>query len=62
MKRRGFNVAKEWLDQSYRGQIVGYDHSSFTAGDGKGYREHDAAYMAECVANLAEKGITLEVA
>ena len=62
MRRRGYNVDYQWFDREYRGKAIGLDRSHFTQGDWGEYPEHDAAYMAECVANLAEKGITLDVA
>lgn len=60
MQRRGYNVAPEWLHRGYRGKVVGYDNTEFTwYGEGYRYPEHNDAYLAECVANLAGKGIAI---
>lgn len=61
MTRRGFNVAPEWRERGYRGKAVGYDNTDFTWSGGQGYRypEHNAAYLAECIANLAGKNVVI---
>ncbi len=63
MQRRGYNVDKLWLEPSYRGKVVGEDKSSFTQiFEYCDYPEHNDAYLAECLENLAEKGILIDVA
>lgn len=60
MRRRGYKHEASWRARGYRGQIVGYDNTEFTwYGTMERYPEHNAAYLAECVANLAGKGITI---
>lgn len=60
MRRRGYKHEAAWRARGYRGKVVGYDNTSFTwSGDGYRYPEHNAAYYAECVANLAGKGIAI---
>lgn len=60
MSRRGYKVAPEWLDHTYRGKRLGYDKSEFTElKDVSSYDEHNEAYLKECVDNLKQKGVVL---
>lgn len=59
MKRRGYHVEPLWTVQNYRGKILQYDSSSFCAGTYQRYPEHNAAYYAECIENLAGKGVVI---
>lgn len=59
MHQRGYKADPVWGMQIHRGQAIGDDWSKFTEGDGYRYPEHNAAYYAECVANLAGKGIAI---
>lgn len=61
MVNRGYKVNPLWYDRAYRGEKVGHDYSDFTMNFSmQYYPEHNAAYLAECVANLAGKGIAIE--
>lgn len=56
MEKRGYHVAKEWLDPAYRGRLEEKDDTiSFV--NGLTYPEHNDSYYQECVANLASKGV-----
>lgn len=58
IKRRGYKVAPEWLDQNYRGKRLGYDYSGFTKlNDFSSYDEHNEEYLNECLKNLKRKGV-----
>ena len=60
MDRRGYNVSPEWLDKNYRGKICpSYEDLPEETLTSPIYKEHDAAYFEECLANLREKGINL---
>lgn len=76
MKKRGYKVDHKWIVWCYRGKNIGYDCSKFTwmmgeiasgvrpdmkLGCRPIYPEHDAAYLAECVENLARKGIKIDI-
>ncbi len=61
---RGINIDPIWYDPNYRGKILGFDmnidrHEPYPIG--KVYREHDDAYMVECIENLKQKGIILNI-
>ena len=65
MERRGYQANSLWLQQTYRGQLIGWDTSPFTQTASLEprdtiYLEHDAEYLAACLENLAEKGVILE--
>ena len=61
MADRGYNVSSEWLDKNYRGKICpSYEDLPEETLTSPIYKEHDAAYFEECLANLREKGIELE--
>ena len=64
MTRRGFRPDALWYDRLYRGKNL----SPFTLSETDSYvldwdviiyPEHDDAYLAECLDNLAEKGAEL---
>ena len=64
MERRGYKVSAEWLNPYYRGKNIGVDYSvsviarpvcAFSI-----YPEHNAAYLEECIANLARKGVVID--
>ena len=61
MTYRGYNVAPLWRDPEYRGKAIGYDRTDFTSPYGFPYPEHDTDYLAECLDNLASKGIRIEL-
>lgn len=65
MERRGYRVDPLWRNPGYRGKQLGMgtgagqpvDHGSCGASV---YPEHNDAYLAECLQNLAQKGVTLD--
>ncbi len=60
MKDRGYNVDEQWIDPVYRGRnCEKYDWQRFVAP--YDYPEHNEEYLAECLDNLAGKGIIMEV-
>lgn len=66
MSCRGFRPFPLWWDMRYRGKSIGDDKSSFTDAYLLDdicniYPEHDAAYLAECIENLARKGVKIEI-
>lgn len=60
MRRRGYKADPLWWGRSYRGKTMGCDMSAFVDGGAQRYPEHDAAYLVECINNLASKGIVIE--
>ena len=73
-KRFGIKFTSEWFNPHYRGKNLGFDESDnwltpseeidFETDNGDPfpiYLEHDDEYLEECVDNLQEKGIELEV-
>lgn len=75
MQDRGYHPDERWENISYRGTALGYDNewseyenyglrlynSATQNSDFMIYHEHNSAYLKECLNNLAEKGIMLEV-
>ena len=62
MEKRGYTVSKEWRDKNYRGQKAeSYSNLKETNISSPIYKEHNDEYLAECIENLAGKGIKLEV-
>ena len=60
MARRGYAVAPEWRDIRYLGKNVPMDGSLHRQRFGpRIYREHDEAYLAECLELLRRKGVKL---
>ena len=69
MVKRGYRISIEWGCVDYRGKKMGDEHSRFTSwsyldveylkNNPSIYPEHDEAYLAECMANLARKGVTI---
>lgn len=63
MERRGYKVNSNWKNVYYCGLVLGklkYPTYSFYADDIV-YKEHNNNYMKECLDNLKNKGIILEV-
>lgn len=69
MDNRGYTVDVKWLNPDYRGKKLGYVESSPIEFQLKSrrkspyefiYPEHDFKYYAECLDNLASKGIHFE--
>jgi uncharacterized protein (TIGR02328 family) len=65
MDRRGFKFEPRWGWYEYRGKKIGIDKSDFTRPKlvppcSAIYPEHDSAYLNECIANLARKGVVID--
>mgnify|MGYP000614736857 FL=1 len=62
MEKRGYRVSIEWRDKNYRGQKAeSYSNLEETNIFTPIYKEHNNEYLAECVENLAGKGIKLDI-
>ena len=62
MEKRGYRVSKEWRDKNYRGQKAeSYSNLEETNISSPIYKEHNREYLAECIENLAGKGIKLDI-
>ncbi len=62
MEKRGYKVSKEWRDKNYRGQKAdSYSNLEETNISSPIYKEHNDEYLAECIENLAGKGIKLDI-
>ena len=62
MNRRGYQVATEWRDKNYRGKIAeSYDNLEEMEINTPIYKEHNEAYLQECIENLRLKGIEIEL-
>lgn len=65
MTRRGYSFDVDWLNQLYRGRILGFDENLRLEPVrnirlDSIYPEHDAAYLDECISNLARKGVVID--
>lgn len=56
---RGYRIEPWWCLPFYRGQYC-EPWGDQPIDDGS-YPEHNAAYLAECIANLAEKGVDIAI-
>ena len=62
MEKRGYRVSREWRDKNYRGQKAdSYSNLEETNISSSIYKEHNDEYLAECIENLAGKGIKLDI-
>ena len=62
MEKRGYRVSREWRDKNYRGQKAeSYSNLEETNISSPIYKEHNNEYLAECIENLAGKGIELYI-
>ena len=62
MNNRGYKVATEWRDKNYRGKIAeSYCNLEKVKTNTPIYKEHNEAYLQECIENLRVKGIEFEV-
>lgn len=62
MEKRGYRVSREWRDKNYRGQKAdSYSNLEETNISSPIYKEHNDEYLAECIENLAGKGIKLDI-
>jgi uncharacterized protein (TIGR02328 family) len=57
MRARGVNVNEIWYDATHRGdKCEPYTQDEIHYENPTRYPEHNAAYLQECILNLAEKG------
>ena len=62
MEKRGYRVSTEWRDKNYRGQKAeSYSNLGETNISTPIYKEHNNEYLLECIENLEEKGIKLDI-
>lgn len=62
MKRRGYQNDSTWENPTYRGKkCAAYDEINDSSDDLLPYPEHDGKYLAECLDNLARKGINISL-
>lgn len=62
MEKRGYQVSIEWRDKNYRGKVAEkYRNLEEKMIDSPIYKEHNQEYLQECIENLREKGIELEL-
>ena len=62
MEKRGYRVSIEWRDKNYRGQKAeSYSNLEETSISTPIYKEHNNEYLLECIENLEEKGIKLDI-
>ena len=62
MEKRGYRVSTEWRDKNYRGKKAeSYSNLEETNISSPIYKEHNREYLAECIENLAGKGIKIDI-
>ena len=62
MEKRGYKVSEEWRDKNYRGKTAEkYDNLEEKMIESPIYKEHNGEYLMECIENLRNKGIKLEL-
>ena len=68
MKNRKFNISKEWEDVTYCGKYkekdikINKDFIFYLIGAIKPiFEEHDEFYLEECIENLKNKGIKINL-
>lgn len=62
MTKRGYKVSSEWLDKNYRGKsIQSYKNLDVIDVSSPIYLEHDENYLKECLNNLADKNILINI-
>ena len=62
MEKRGYKVSIEWKDKDYRGKTAKkYNNLEEKDIDKPIYKEHNDEYLSECIENLRNKGIKLEL-
>ena len=62
MEKRGYRISREWRDKNYRGQKAeSYSNLEEASISTPIYKEHNNEYLAECIENLAGKGIKLDI-
>ena len=62
MEKRGYKVSEEWRDKNYRGKTAEkYDILEEKMIESPIYKEHNGEYLLECIENLRNKGIKIEL-
>ena len=62
MEERGYKVSEEWRDKNYRGKTAEkYDNLEEKMIESPIYQEHNGEYLLECIENLRNKGIKIEL-
>ena len=62
MNNTGYKVVNEWRDKNYRGKIAeSYDNLEEMEINTPIYKEHNEAYLQECIENLRLKGIEIDL-
>ena len=62
MNRRGYRVSAEWFNKDYRGKnMERYDNLIPVEVISPIYQEHNEEYLIECLENLENKHIFLEI-
>ena len=62
MEKRGYKVSEEWRDKNYRGKTAEkYDNLEEKMIESPIYKEHNGEYLLECIENLRNKGIKIEL-
>lgn len=64
MERRGYSVTEQWWLRGYRGKRIEYKPLSLhfiSPVKYLVYKEHNDAYLKECIENLRGKGIIINV-
>ena len=62
MEKRGYKVSEEWRNKNYRGKTAEkYDNLEEKMIESPIYKEHNGEYLLECIENLRNKGIKIEL-
>ena len=62
MEKRGYKVSEEWRDKNYRGKTAEkYDNLEEKMIESPIYKEHNGEYLMECIENLRNKGVKIEI-
>ena len=62
MEKRGYKVSEEWRDKNFRGKTAEkYDNLEEKTIESPIYNEHNGEYLRECIENLRNKGIKIEL-
>lgn len=62
MQKRGYRPDAQWLAPEYRGKSLPAEQmETVETQNSPVYPEHDDAYLAECLQNLKNKGIEIDI-
>lgn len=65
MENRGYKIDDKWKNIKYRGKNIGIDESAFTKdiipNNNIIYNEHNNLYLNECILNLKNKQINIQI-